>query len=249
HSLEYWGEEKPFLIDFMHNNVRNPFPAKLSLETDNMELRRVHWVQIDEIKNINNNSEMPDYNIIITPTRVRLGIYPDQEYDGEGVKVKEIEKESLADKLSIQSGDIIVQIDDKEFENLNELMRVIREKKPGDKIDVKIKRDENIQDFTGQFEQFKPQPVFIRDKPSGRLEVIVNNNRIDVKVKNISRYSILISKSQFDIDKKIEVYTNNELSFKGKIKPDLKFMLEQAIRDKDRTMIFRGKIDIEVKQK
>ncbi|MFH1231261.1 MAG: dienelactone hydrolase family protein, partial [Planctomycetota bacterium] len=46
HSLEYWGEEKPFLIDFMHNNVRNPFPAKLSLETDNMELRRVHWVQI-----------------------------------------------------------------------------------------------------------------------------------------------------------------------------------------------------------
>jgi predicted esterase len=252
HRLEYWDQEKPALLDFMEQNIRKSLPSKLSWETVATELGRVHWLQINEIKDIKNNANLPDYNVMLTPQRVRLGISLDPEYKGERAKVQDVEKNSLAEKLNIQKGDIICQVDDKEINQVQDLLQIMGTKKPGDSISLKIKRGDNThtQVIEGQFgKNNELQPVLRRDKISGRIEVVATKNKIETKVKNISRYTIFISKDQFDINKEVEIYTNDELSFKGKVKPDLKFMLEQAGKDKDKTMVFYGKIDIEVKHK
>ncbi|PIP11882.1 MAG: hypothetical protein COT45_03500 [bacterium (Candidatus Stahlbacteria) CG08_land_8_20_14_0_20_40_26] len=245
----YRDKEKPLILEFMRNTEREPFSSRLKWETSSPDLGRIDWLKIEKIEDISNNVEFDDLNPITTYKRVTIGVDIDYGFKGKGVRIKKIRENTLAERLNLKSGDVIIGLDDKETDKPSTLREIISEKRPGDQISLIIIRNNKRLTFEGKFEKPEPEPAFSREKLSGRIEAEVTGNRIDVKVKNIGAYTVFISRDQFDIDKDIEIYTNGELSFKGKIKPDIEFMLRQATKDMDRSMIFIGKIEIAVKKK
>ena len=69
-------------------------------------------------------------------------------------------------------------------------------------------------------------------------------NRIEVTARAVARYTLLIRRGQFDLDQPIQVVTNGAESFHARVKPDVRFMLEQAAEDDDRAAISCARIEI-----
>jgi serine protease Do len=71
---------------------------------------------------------------------VFLGVRLDT--DAKGCKVAEVVDGSPALKAGLKANDVIAKIDGKAIENLDELSRFLRKKKPGDEVTVEVKRGE-----------------------------------------------------------------------------------------------------------
>ena len=80
--------------------------------------------------------------------RAMLGVTTD-EVD-KGVEVQSVSKESAAAKAGLKEGDVIVKVDDKKISNPDELTKVIRAHKPGDKVSVIYLRDDKEQKATAE---------------------------------------------------------------------------------------------------
>ena len=83
----------------------------------------------------------------------------------EGVYVDKIDKTSSAQKAGVKVGDVIVGVDDKEVKSSPELLGIIAEKSPGDKIKLTIDRKGKKLDFD----------VVLKNK-AGNEEVITKAN-------------------------------------------------------------------------
>ena len=246
HSLKYKSKETPFILEFMRSTERKPFRSQLEWETSFSEFGRIDWLKIEKIEDIGNNAEFEDFNPMVTKKKVIIGVHIAREFKGKGVQIDKIVENTLADSLKLIAGDVIVDLDGKKINEYSDLRKVLSKKKPGDHIKVTVIRNKKKLVVEGNFKEEKPKPAFSRENPSGRILAKVSENRIDVEAKNVAVYTLFINDEQFDLSKDIEVYTNGELSFKGKVKPDIEFMLRQYADDMDRTRIYSNKIEITV---
>lgn len=67
----------------------------------------------------------------------------------QGELVREVVSSSTADKMGVKVGDIIVQFDGQKLEEENSLSKIIRSKKVGDSVKVRVFRDGQTLDFEG----------------------------------------------------------------------------------------------------
>jgi serine protease Do len=74
-----------------------------------------------------------------------------------GVKIQDITKESGAEKAGLKEGDVITKIDDKKIEDPDDLSKVIKSHKPGDKVTVNYLRDKKEQKVTAELTKWKGQ--------------------------------------------------------------------------------------------
>jgi len=72
--------------------------------------------------------------------RVSLGTMPDFAFGGPGVKVGSVLDGSPAAKAGVETGDILLAIDDEELSDLRAFSKVLKRHKPGDVIRIKIRR-------------------------------------------------------------------------------------------------------------
>jgi hypothetical protein len=77
--------------------------------------------------------------------RVWVGGIPDFSEEGKGVKLSGVTGGSPAEKAGMLAGDTIVKFGDKELRNLYDYTYALQGRKPGDKVNVVVKRVENGQ--------------------------------------------------------------------------------------------------------
>lgn len=73
--------------------------------------------------------------------RPRLGMGIQDQEDGKGVKVLDVDDESLAAKAGLQKGDIVTEIDGKTVASVDELRARLRDVKEGDTLKLTYQRD------------------------------------------------------------------------------------------------------------
>ena len=78
---------------------------------------------------------------------VSLGIIPDYGYNGTGVRVDGISAGKLAEKIGLQTGDIILQLGEYKFVDVMSYMQTLSKFKKGDTTQLKIKRGDGEQQF------------------------------------------------------------------------------------------------------
>ena len=83
-----------------------------------------------------------------------------------------------------------------------------------------------------------------RDLP--RVEGAFKGNRIDVKTRGVKTYTVLISDEMLDLSKEIEIHTNGNLSYRGRVEPDATAILEEARRFKDRRLVWINRVEVTV---
>jgi serine protease Do len=70
--------------------------------------------------------------------QAHLGIMADQEYRGEGVRISNVQPEYGAADAGLQSGDVILKVNDRAISGLLELKNALSDKQPGEKVTLAI---------------------------------------------------------------------------------------------------------------
>lgn len=105
----------------------------------------------------NGNDNFNLFNV--DSNRAMLGVTT--EKTDKGVEIQEItSKESGAAKAGLKEGDIITKVDDKKIEDPDELTKVVRAHKPGDKVAITYLRDNKEQKTTAELGKWKGVNVF-----------------------------------------------------------------------------------------
>ena len=80
--------------------------------------------------------------------KVTLGVIPSYGSDAEGLEIDGARADGPAGKAGLKKGDIIIEIDGKDIKNIYDYMYRLGELKPGENINVKVRRGENTLNLT-----------------------------------------------------------------------------------------------------
>jgi serine protease Do len=73
--------------------------------------------------------------------------------EGQGILVKEVLKDSPAEKGGLKAGDIIIKVAEKKVRDLHDIKRAINYFEPGDEIEIKVIRDKKEKTFEVKLEE------------------------------------------------------------------------------------------------
>ncbi|HXL57164.1 MAG TPA: M28 family peptidase, partial [Chitinophagaceae bacterium] len=82
---------------------------------------------------------------------VTLGVMPDYAFSGTGMRIDGVSKGKLAEKIGLQSGDVLTQLGDYKFVDVQTYMQALQHFKKGDKTRLHIKRNEQEMEFAVEF--------------------------------------------------------------------------------------------------
>lgn len=79
-------------------------------------------------------------NGIVSVKKVSIGLLPDTQYEGSGVKAMMIKPDQEAEKAGLMQGDIVIALDGKEIKTLGDYTEYLSEFKVGDVVELTILR-------------------------------------------------------------------------------------------------------------
>ncbi|MEP6465853.1 MAG: PDZ domain-containing protein, partial [Parafilimonas sp.] len=82
---------------------------------------------------------------------VTLGVMPDYAYTGTGLHIDGVSKGKTADRIGLKPGDVLLQLGDYKFVDIETYMRALQHFKKGDKTTLRILRDGKEMNFDVQF--------------------------------------------------------------------------------------------------
>lgn len=82
------------------------------------------------------------------------------EKSEKGAEIQDVTKESGADKAGLKKGDVITKINDKKIEGPDDLSKVIKKEKVGEKVTVTYLRDNKEQKVTAELSKWKGVGVY-----------------------------------------------------------------------------------------
>lgn len=249
HDGSYMEKEDPKVNQFLLETVRDPAPKHVVWETANPKVGRCDWVRIDEVRDVGNNrGPEPSNLILIGPPQFAVG--PDMAFAGPGLRLQLVPPGTLAQAAGLKPGDVLTRLHGTEIKTVADFQKVglteILAMKQGDTIGGEYRRGDAIESFRVEVPELPRVPIFKRRGLAGRLEVNAKGNRIEVTARAVARYTLLIRRAMFDLDQPIEVVTNGAESFHAQVKPDMGFLLKQAVEDDDRSAIFCARIEVKV---
>jgi predicted esterase len=254
HDTRYLTDDRPRFDKFVLNTRRATKPSQVAWETSNAETGRCDWLRIDQIKDVGNNADIKDANLLsLTGPPIPAGLFGniDITFKGSGLRISRVTDDSLEHKAGFQANDVIVKFEGKDVktpQDLNQIYvdKIFPNKKSGDSLSGEYERGGQTFKFTLQTAKAERQPIYKRDQPTGAIRVRVEGNHIAVNVRNVAKYKLLIDRQHFDLATPIHVLTNGKESFNAIIRPDLRFMLTQSSEDDDPSRVYCGRIEVEV---
>jgi hypothetical protein len=249
HEGSYLEQENPKANQFVLKTARDPAPKHLVWETSHPQVGRCDWVRIDEVRDVGNNrGPEPSNLILVGPPQFTL--IPDMAFAGPGLRVQQVPPGSLGQAAGLKPDDVLTRLDGHELKTIADFLKVgltrILTMKKGDTVRGEYRRGDAIRTFRVEVPELPRVSIFKRSGPAGRLEVKASGNRIDVTARAVARYTLLIRRGMFDLGQPIQVVTNGAESWNARVKPDLAFMLAQAVEDDDRSTVSCAKIQIPV---
>jgi serine protease Do len=110
-----------------------------------------------------------------------LGVVTESEDDG--LKITDITEGSGADKAGLKEDDIITKVDDKKVDDPDDLTKIIRSHKPGDKVNITYLRDKKEQKVTAELGKWKGSDFNAFNMPNMDWDVIAPKTDVHPKVK------------------------------------------------------------------
>lgn len=82
-----------------------------------------------------------------TAFKVSLGVIPDYGYSGTGLRIDGVSPGKLAEKIGLQAGDVLLQLGEFKFVDINSYMSSLSKFNKGDKTQLRIKRGSDEKTF------------------------------------------------------------------------------------------------------
>lgn len=110
-----------------------------------------------------------------------LGVVTESEEGG--VKITDITEGSGADKAGLKEDDIITKVDDKKVDDPDDLTKIIRSHKPGDKVNITYLRNKKEQKVTAELGKWKGANFNAFNMPNMNWDMIAPNVQTRPRVK------------------------------------------------------------------
>ena len=147
-QASFYGKKIPVLFFFtdIHSDYHRPSDTwdKLNYPGEEQVVRYVRSIAAE----LDATADKPSYVAVEVPrqqstgrnSRVYMGTVPDFGEQVQGMKLSGVREGSPAAKAGLQAGDIIIKFGKVEIKNLYDFTYALGEYKPGDEVDVVIKR-------------------------------------------------------------------------------------------------------------
>ena len=83
---------------------------------------------------------------------VRLGIFPDEWYDGKGARIESVSRGTPAHRAGLERGDIILEFEDRWVESIGELRPMLNMTERGSSVRIVYLRDGKIHTVAVRFD-------------------------------------------------------------------------------------------------
>ena len=148
----FYSNNIPVLMFFtdLHDDYHRPSDTydKINVTGEEKVLKFVY----DLTSDLTNADVKPDFTKAVVKeednkterksVRVYVGTVPDFSYSGNGFKISGVSSGSPAEKYGLQAGDIMIKFGAKEIGNIYDYTAALGEYKPGQEVDVVVKRGE-----------------------------------------------------------------------------------------------------------
>jgi acetyl esterase/lipase len=253
HDLRWWPEVQPAVDSFIRQTRRSPFPDRISWESDSPDrFSRVFWLRIDSIGPVPGEAPLPSLDSIV-PLRPEpsLGVRADPA-STQGVRLLAVELGSTAGQAGLLAGDRIVEANGTPTPTVASFLQATLGLSWGDSLVLLVDRE----DARGRITvQFGPDPgsetnarilAFPRPRPTGQVELERKGNTVEVLSSGVRRFTLLLSPAQFNLDQVITVRVNGKVVFQGTVPRKVETLLEWALEDRDRTMLYLASLTIDL---
>ena len=242
HDLSFFADEEAQSEAFIERVVRRPLFERVIWETDDSAVGRCDWVRIDRVADVGNNAPFDNVNLWYPPGSGDFGAAIGAQGGEEGFRVAGVVPGTVAHLAGIRSGDLIVSIDGRTVRSSFDLQAVMATTQPGQLLSIEIRRDGAPLTLSGTVPGL--DPIYTQRDLVGTIDVAVDGNRIDVAVRNVAAYTLFLSSEMFELERPLVVTTNGAVTFDGVVETDLRFMLERAAVDNDRSTVYEAGLQI-----
>lgn len=190
HDLRYFPELKAEINSFIQQH-RRTLPHTISLETADERTNHFAWLKITRL-----SPEQPRenwhqaYSLKLFNDKASFGIVPDISYTGQGIKVKGFSKNSTAQQMGVEVGDVIVQMEQTKLDHRYASFQYLATKKAGDPTAVTLQRGENTLVLNGKFAEGYAYEVFEKQPPSGKATAELSGDRLTIRTSRVGEVEI-----------------------------------------------------------
>lgn len=197
-----------------------------------------------EILEVEGRTPAKEDTFPVPPPRPRLGITLNQQYQGPGLQIDEVSEGSNADKAGMESGDILIAVNDVELEDPRQSMQVLRTAlaalASGDATETAtftLERGDQtvtVEARPGPIpSDASPRPKALGyDLPVGTAEVVwkpTAPQTFEVTTQGVKHLRLRFAAwSGFDPTKPIKVLLNGRVAHEGVVKVDLPAVLRRV---------------------
>ncbi len=245
HNFDYAEKELPHTIATMHSNPRQPFSPKLYWETSAQSHNRCDWLIIDSLDTLSTAANWhQQYSTRIPDDRLTFGIIHAEDYDGEGVKLKEVYDATPAAVMGLKPQDIIREMDGKIVNNIEELVKIRDSKQRGDEFQLTISRKEreDIITLEGMFPPITYYKVFPETEVSGAIKAEYISNTFRITTSRVSSFSILIHPNMVNMNTPVQIFINSKKVFDDIVEIDRSYLTNDFKQNKDRSALWVNKL-------
>lgn len=166
HQPSYFGELRESILGYISSSERT------------RQLERVRWrfdvpSRVDMVELIEMGGESSEgAQVMRSEGRVVLGVTLDPDVTN-GVRVMTVAADSAAAWVGIEAGDRILRFDKTPIESRADLTQILRSKRHGDAVAVKLNRGTETLQLLNRLPRFRPTPVYRRDLPGAEVDLRV----------------------------------------------------------------------------
>ncbi len=245
HDFAYADDELPRIARFLERHPRDPFPTRIVWEAAEGDFGRCRWFVIDRVTTDDAAEWHTDYNAILVNDRVTVGFHPDYDFEGVGVKVAGVVDDDYpARRMGLKEGDTIIAAGGKAIENVDDLNAFKEGVARGDDIELTVIRDGEEVVLHGEIPEPQNYFVFKRDVPSAAARVSFSANRIDLEGSRLGAFRVLVHPDMIRLEGNLTIRVNGETVYHAPVEPDVRFLLENFLEDRDRRLLYVAEVAI-----
>jgi predicted esterase len=243
HDVSWWPQIKGEYEAFVRNHPRDPLPDRLLWETGRPpQSGRAHWLVVESLGSAPGEARFDDFDLA-GPGPRDFGMRADVARPGPP-QVVEIVKDSDAQTLGLEKGDVVVELNGQGVASSQDLLQALERYVFGTSLHMAVERKGRRQTLEATLERAGPEPLFRRTRPSGRVELEKRGNHVFARTRGVRQFTLLLSPDRIDFEQPVRVTVNDRLAFEGRVQRSVETLLTWAARDNDRSMLFGAELPI-----
>lgn len=246
HDFDFADTELPRIARFLGRHPRDPLPHRIIWEAARPEYGKCRWFSIDRVAFAEPAPWHKDHNAALVDEMIVIGFQPDETFEGPGMLVASVVEGYAADSLGLLEGDVIVKAGEMEIATGDDLWEYKGGLSRGDPVSLVVVRDGQEVTLSGNMPPPESYFIFKREQPSARAKVGFSANHVNIQGSRLGAFTVYVHPDMFRLEEEVVITVNGEEVFREVVEPDLGFMLEQFLQDRDRTLLYVARISVEL---